>query len=129
IAETESLLAKLAERHGDFVRALAHLRLSMSAAKMAERDAHKRRLAYLQVEFDTRLKEQQIALLEAENELAALRVTATQRRQMMLGIGLAGLLVTAILLFGLLRRSIRERHRYRRQSERDGLTRLYNYQQ
>lgn len=129
IAETENLLAKLAERRGDFVRALSHLRLSMSAAKMAERDAHERRLAYLQVEFDTRLKEQQIALLEAENELAALQVTATQRRQMMLGISLAGLLVTAILLFGLLRRSSRERHRYRRQSERDGLTRLYNYQQ
>src|SRR5690606_14563755 len=35
----------------------------------------------------------------------------------------------ALLLLLLLRHSFRERVRYRRQSERDGLTRLYNYQQ
>jgi diguanylate cyclase (GGDEF)-like protein len=129
IAETEGMFAKLAERRGDPARALDHYRRSMEASAAAERDARARRLAYLQVEFDTRLKEQQIALLEAEKELAALQVTATKRRQLLLAGGMAGLLVTAILLFGLLRRSIRERRRYRWQSERDGLTRLYNYQQ
>ncbi|MBB6599546.1 diguanylate cyclase [Luteimonas sp. MC1825] len=129
IAETEGLTARLAERRGDAAQALAHYRRSMDASKAAERDARERRLAFLQVEFDTRLKEQQIALLEAEKELAALQVTATQRRQWLLAGGMAGLLVTAILLFGLLRRSMRERRRYRWQSEHDGLTRLYNYQQ
>ncbi|NLA68972.1 MAG: diguanylate cyclase [Gammaproteobacteria bacterium] len=129
IAETESVLARLAERRGDPAQALAHLKQAMASTAAAERDARERRLAYLQVEFDTRLKEQQIALLEAEKELAALQVTATQRRQLLLLLGMVALLATMLLLTGLLRRSFRERRRYRWQSERDGLTRLYNYQQ
>ncbi|MEN1940742.1 diguanylate cyclase [Luteimonas sp. MJ174] len=129
IAETEELLARLAERRGDLGAALAHIRTAMAASEAAERDGRERRLAYLQVEFDTRLKEHQIALLEAGRELAAVQVTATKRTQLLLAVGMVGLLVTAILLWGLLRRSARERRRYRWQSEHDSLTRLYNYQQ
>ena len=129
MAETARLLARLAEQRGDHAGALAYLKQAMSAQEVAESDSRERRLAYLQVEFDTRLKEQQIALLEAEKELAALQVTATQRRQWLLGLGMFGLLVTAVLLLMLLRHSSRERGRYRWQSERDGLTGLYNYQQ
>ena len=129
VAEASRLSARLAERRGDMAGALAHLQEAMEAQEIVERDARERRLAFLQVQFDTRLKEQQIALLEAEKELAALQVTATQRRQWLLGLGIMGLLVTAVLLAGLLRRSFRERRLYRWQSERDGLTGLYNYQQ
>ncbi len=129
IAETEHLLARLAERRGDVAGALAHTKEAMSAAAAAERDARERRLAYLQVAFDTRLKEQQIALLEAEKQVSELQVTATKRWQLLLALGMGGLLVTAILLSILLRRSFRERLRYRWQSEHDSLTRLYNYQQ
>ena len=128
LAETEGILARLAERRGDPQAAVIHLKEAMAATAAAERDARERRLAYLQVEFDTRLKEQQIALLEAEKELAALQVTATQRRQLLLVAGLVALLATMLLLTVLLRRSFRERRRYRWQSERDGLTGLYNYQ-
>ncbi|GGK03732.1 GGDEF domain-containing protein [Luteimonas terricola] len=129
IAETEQLMADLAERRGDLVEALAHRKFAATASQAAESISRERQLAYLQVEFDTRLKEQQIALLEAEKELAALQVTATQRRQWLLGLGMFALLVTAILLAILLRHSFHERRRYRRQSERDGLTGLLNYQQ
>jgi diguanylate cyclase (GGDEF)-like protein len=129
IAETERLLARLAEKRGDIATALSHTKEAMSASEAAERVARGRRLAYLQVEFDTRLKEQRIALLEAEKELAALQVIATERRQLLLIMGMVALLVTAILLSVLLRRSFRERRRYRWQSEHDSLTRLYNYQQ
>ena len=129
IAETEHLMARLAERRDDPVAALSHFKQAMSATEQAEDDARARRLAYLQIEFDTRLKEQQIALLEAEKELAALQATQTQRRQWLLAAGMVGLLLTAILLTVLLRRSFLDRRRYRRQSERDSLTGLYNYQQ
>lgn len=129
IAETERQLARLAEQRGDLAAALSHSKQEMSASEAAERTARERRLAYLQVEFDTRSKEQQIALLEAEKKLAALQITATERRQLLLAVGVAALLLTAILLFGLLRHSFRERRRYRWQSEHDSLTRLYNYQQ
>ena len=113
IAETEHLLARLAERRGDLASALAHLKQAISASEAAEADARARRLTYLQVEFDTRMKEQQIALLEAEKELAALQVTATRRWQWLLAAGLVALLATALLLMVLLRRSFRERRRYR----------------
>lgn len=129
VAETERLLAKLAEKRGDIATALSHTKQAMSASEAAERVARERRLAYLQVEFDTRSKEQQIALLEAEKKLSALQVTATKRWQWLLAVGMVALLVTAILLSVLLRRSFRERRRYRWQSEHDSLTRLYNYQQ
>lgn len=129
IAETEHLLARLAERNGDLATAVGHLKAAMSASAAAERGARERQLAYLQVQFDTRLKEQQITILQTEKALASLQVTATHRRQWLLFMGVAGLLVTAILLLILLRRSARERHRYRWQSQHDSLTRLYNYQQ
>ncbi len=129
IAETEHLLVRLAERRGDAAAALSHLKRAMDAAETAERLSRERRLAYLQIEFDTRSKEQQIALLEAEQQLAALQATATKRRQLLLAGGMAASLVIAVLLAVLLRRSFRERRRYRWQSEHDSLTRLYNYQQ
>jgi len=129
IAETEHLLARLAEKRGDVAAALSHTRRAMAASEALEAVSRERRLAYQQVQFDTRLKEQQIALLETEKALAAAQVTANKRRQLMLAFGVAGLLVTAILLSVLLRRTFRDRRRYRWLSEHDSLTRLLNYQQ
>lgn len=129
IAETERLLARLAEKRGDIAAALAHTRQAMEASEALEVVSRERRLAYQQVQFDTRLKEQQIALLETEKALAAVQVTANKRRQLMLAFGMAGLLVAAILLSVLLRRSFLQRRRYRWLSEHDSLTRLLNYQQ
>lgn len=129
VAETEHLLARLAERRDDPAAALKQFKRAMEATEAAERAARERRLAYLQVEFDTKVKEQQIALLEAEKELAELQASDHRRRQWVLAAGMGGLLLTAMLLTWLLRRSFRDRRRYRWQSEHDGLTRLYNYQQ
>src|SRR3546814_3738029 len=126
--ETEGLLARLAEKRGDLAAALSHTKQVIRISQAAEVVSRERRLAYLQVQFDTRLKEQQIALLEAEKKVAALQVTATKRWQLLLAVGMVALLATAILLAVLLRRSFRQRPRYRWQSEHDGLTRLYNYQ-
>src|SRR3546814_1623724 len=107
---------------------LSHTKQVIRISQAAEVVSRERRLAYLQVQFDTRLKEQQIALLEAEKKVAALQVTATKRWQLLLAVGMVALLATAILLAVLLRRSFRQRRRYRWQSEHDGRTRLYNYQ-
>jgi diguanylate cyclase (GGDEF)-like protein len=129
IAETENLLARLAEMRGDVAGALAHQKAAVMASAAADRSARERHLVYLQIQFDILSKEQQIALLEAEKKLAEAQATANQRRQLLLILGLAGLLITAALLSILLRRSARERQRYRWQSQHDSLTRLYNYQQ
>ncbi|TDK28394.1 diguanylate cyclase [Luteimonas aestuarii] len=129
IAEAEEHMARLAEARDDLPEAVRYYQLAMASQAAAERDVRERRVAYLQLEFDTRVKEQQIALLEAEAEVAALQASATRRRQWLLAAGMGGLLATALLLTGLLRRSFLERKRYRWQSEHDSLTGLYNYQQ
>lgn len=129
VAETERFLARLAEKRGNLAEALAHYKQAGEATASAENDARERRVAFLQVQFDTRLKEQQIALLQTEKELAALQVTAAQRRQWLLWASIGGLLLAATLLTTLLWRTFLERRRYRWQSEHDGLTGLYNYQQ
>ncbi|KAF1710080.1 tetrapyrrole methylase [Pseudoxanthomonas kalamensis DSM 18571] len=129
LAEIQSLLAKLAERRDDLTGALSWTKRAMAAAEVAEAEARERRLAYLQVEFDTELKEQQIARLEAEKELSELQIATTKRRQWLLVAGIGSLLLLAALLISILRRSFRDRRRYRWQSEHDSLTGLYNYQQ
>src|SRR5690606_28081161 len=102
IAETEGLLARLAEKRGDLAAALAHTRKVIQVSHATEVVSRERRLAYLQVQFDTRLKEQQIALLEAEKKVAALQVAATKRRQLLLAVGVVALLAIAVLLAVLL---------------------------
>lgn len=128
LAETEQAWADLDESTGDLAGALTHLKATMRHSHETERNARERQLAYLQVRFDTQRKEQTIALLEAEKSLSELAVTATQRRQLLLIVGLAGLLITAALLSILLRRTFRDRQHYRWTSEHDGLTGLYNHE-
>lgn len=127
IEEAERQLATLAELQGDSVLALAHLKNAMTAAAEMQRTTHERQIAYQQVQFDTRLKQQQIDLLQTEQALANLEITAATRRQWLLVAGGCVLLLSVGLLYVLLRRSSRERQRYRWQSEHDGLTRLFNH--
>ncbi len=128
-AEAEDLLSRLAEARGDRGAALTYLRASMRSSAKAEEEMRKRRISFLQVQFDTRFKEQQIRLLEAEKALADARAAAEQRRQFMLAVGVTALLLIAALLALSLRRATRDRHRYRQRAQRDSLTGLYNYQQ
>src|SRR3546814_18543208 len=56
-AETEGLLARLAEKRGDLAAALSHTKQVIRISNAAEVVSRERRLAYLQVQFDTRRKE------------------------------------------------------------------------
>lgn len=126
LAEVEQLRALLAESRGDAPTSVMHLKRAMDYARKVDRSARAKQLAYLQMQFDTQLKEQQISLLETEKALAEATSTAAHRRQLLLGVGAAGLLVIALLLLLLLRRTFHDRQRYRWESEHDGLTRLVN---
>ncbi len=119
-------LAELDQRHTD---AIAHLQRAMDALKQVEEEARQRRLAYLQVQFDTRLKEQQIALLEADRQRQAAELSASQRARWLQALGIGSLLATTVLLFLMFGRAATQRRRYRELSERDGLTGLLNHQQ
>lgn len=129
VEEAERQLAALAEREGDASLALVHYKNAMAAAAETQKTVRDRLIAYRQVQFATRLKQQQIDLLQAQQAIAQLQITAAKRRQWLLAAGGAVLLLLVGLLAVLLRRSARDRQRYRWQSEHDGLTRLLSQKQ
>ena len=129
LAEVGILWSKLTELRGDPANALLHLQEAMAQTKEAERNARARQLAFLQVQFDTQLKEQEIDLLKAEKDLAEVRAVSNRKTHWLLVLGVAGLAIAAALLIILLRRTFRDRQRFRWKSEHDSLTGLYNHQQ
>lgn len=126
-AEGHELLGEVLRERDEHAKANGHYRLALAARNEAEREARDRRLGFQRSEFELALMDERIQRLEAEKEVASLALAANQRWRWMLAVGALGLLVIALLLAGLLRRSIRERRRYRWLSEHDGLTRLFNY--
>lgn len=127
--ETAHLLSsRLRETQGDLREALEHLRRARQARMRIDEEARERRLSFLQVQFDTRLKEHQIALLDSERGLQAAELEARRRAQWLQAVALVSLLLLAGMLAVLLERSRRQRRRFRSLSERDGLTGLSNHQ-
>jgi diguanylate cyclase len=122
------LLAQLAEREGNIAQALAYEREARQATASSESQARERRTAFLQVQFATQQKEQEIALLASERELQQLELASRQRLLWLQAAGLVSLALAAGLLVLLLRRSSRDRRHYRELSEHDGLTGLLNHQ-
>lgn len=126
-AEGHELLGDALRQRDEHAQANDHYRTALAARSEAEREARDRRLGFQRSEFELALMDERIQRLEAEKEVASLALAANQRWRWMLAVGALGMLVIALLLAGLLRRSIRERRRYRWLSEHDGLTRLLNY--
>lgn len=129
IEHAERVMARLAVLQQRQTDAIDHLHRAMDALKRVEEEARQRRLAYLQVQFDTRLKEQQIALLEAERQRQAAELSASQHARWLQALGIGSLLAATVLLFLMFGRAAAQRRRYRELSERDGLTGLLNHQQ
>lgn len=129
ITDVAQMRATLAESRGDMAASIAHLKEAAKYSSETERGIRARQLAYLQIQFDTQLKEQQISLLETEKALVEATSMAAHRRQLLMGIGALGLLITAALLLLLLRRTVQDRQRYRWEAEHDGLTGLINQHQ
>jgi diguanylate cyclase (GGDEF)-like protein len=86
-----------------------------------------RQLAHLQVVFDTRSKQQELALLQEEHRAAELESQSRSagRRLRWLASGVAALALVALLL--VLAHVLRGRHHFRRLSRLDSLTRLANH--
>ena len=122
------LLSEILERKGDASGALEQLRLAQSAHEYLDQNARERRMAFLQMKFDTQLKEKQISALQGEKALQAAEIAARSRTQWLQGLGLLCLVLVTALLVSWLARTLIERRRYRELSEHDGLTGLYNHQ-
>jgi len=125
---SQRLLSDIAESEGSPAVALDHMRKADAARQRLDQEDRERRLAYLQTEFETAAKTRQISSLESERERANAEIESRARSQWRQSLALV---VTAILLAALLAmlwRSLVQRRRYRRASETDGLTGLYNHQ-
>ena len=121
------MLTNIADARGDSAQALAfHREAEAARSKHLDRE-RAMRLAYLRVEFDTRIKEQELALLREQNRVMQLEESARSQQALVYMGGTASLGIIGLLLLLLLFRTQSERRRFRKLSEYDGLTGLYNH--
>ncbi len=127
LARLEALLARRAESRGDPDQALIHLRAYFDAREQFLGRDRAMRLAYLQVAFGLRLKEQQIDLLEENARLSRIEAeTAAQQRRARSIILLLSLLLAAALAIALAR-AFRARRHFQNLARHDRLSGLANH--
>jgi len=127
VSDCHQMLSRIAEKDGRYRVALEHQRIAEDADDRLLDRARAMRVAYLQVELDTRQKEQQIELLRERNRVLELRdESQRQRRYMALG-GAAAATIIVFLLFALLLRTRSDRRHLLWLSQHDGLTGLTNH--
>lgn len=127
LARAHGELGEIAAGRGDHERAVDHLQAQMVARERFLDMDRARHLAYLEVEFDTQITEQELALLREQARVRELeeQSRAHQRRLRHAGYLATGFLVVVLAL--LLAHATRERRRYRSLSHLDGLTGLNNH--
>ncbi|HMB38879.1 MAG TPA: GGDEF domain-containing protein [Wenzhouxiangellaceae bacterium] len=120
-------IADTHEQARRYSEALQHLSLFRNAARRFNDDQRARRLAYLQAEFENQRRNQELQLLRQESRLLAMREETAKAQRAARLLGTAMLVLIGVLLAGLLLRFRADRRRYRRLSETDGLTGLFNH--
>ena len=127
LAQTEELRARIAGDNGEHELANRHLMRFLDARERFLSRDRAMLMAYLQVEFDLRTKEQQIDLLREIARLAELEVETTRQQRrartiiLFLSVGLLALLVALLV------RTFQARQHFRELSRRDRLSGLANH--
>lgn len=127
LIELHGTLAIAFEQLDQPARALEHLRAQLEADQKFNDVQRSLRIAYQQAEFENQRRQQELALLRKQNEIYELELQARDSRVQARRVGWVMAAVVALLLVGLLVRFRLDRRRFRRLSERDGLTGLYNH--
>jgi diguanylate cyclase (GGDEF)-like protein len=126
-ARLEQLKAEQAEQNGDFERALLHTRRYTEARELFLDRERSMRLAYLQVEFDSRFQQQEIELLRESTRVAQLESQSAAQQRQIRGFVLLLLGAIFLVLVALLVRVVQSRRRFRDLSRHDGLSGLANH--
>jgi diguanylate cyclase (GGDEF)-like protein len=126
-ARLEALKAELAEQAGDFELALVHMRRYVEARESFLGHERLMRLAYLQVEFDSRFQRQEIELLRETTRAAQLESRSAAQQRQIRGFLLLVLGGIFFVLVALLFKAVRGRRRFRDLSRHDGLSGLANH--
>lgn len=127
LMEIHRAISAVHEQNRRYGPALRHLSRFQDAAERFNDDQRARRLAYLQTEFENQRRNQELELLRQDARLLGMREEAAEARRSTRILGTAMLALIALLLVGLLLRFRADRRRFRRLSEIDGLTRLFNH--
>lgn len=127
LSRLEILMSQAAERRGDSAAALAHMRAYLEAREQFLGRDRTMRLAYLQVAFGLRIKEQQIDLLEESSRLALLEIEAASQQRRARSVILVLALGLVVLLAVLLARVFRARQHFQDLSRHDRLSGLANH--
>ncbi|MCC5865534.1 MAG: diguanylate cyclase [Wenzhouxiangella sp.] len=127
LAEAHAMLGQIARAENDYEAALEHYDHKLMARARAHDQERRRRITFLEVEFNLLHNQQQIALLEEQARVRQLEESARLQGQRIrnAAYAAAGLLIICLLL--LLLHTSRERRRYRRMSQFDGLTGALNH--
>jgi diguanylate cyclase (GGDEF)-like protein len=121
------LLSKLAHAKGEADAALEWY-IKHDFAKEEQAKSNKAiTMAYHQVEFDTKVMEHQISLLEEKNRHMITEGKLEKQEKMLFLLSFVAVLITSILLGLLLIRSMRDKREFKRLSQMDPLTGLYNH--
>jgi diguanylate cyclase len=127
LARLEALQASIAEANADPDTALIHLRRHLQARERFLNRDRAMRLAYLEVRFDTRLKEHQIELLRETARSAQLESLAIEQQRQFRTTSMALAGVMLVLLTLMLVYTLRGRRHFRHLSRHDSLTGLANH--
>lgn len=127
LSEAREMLASLARNRGELAAALEHYDAYLAAREDYLDEKRARQLAYLEVEFDLKHTEQQLALLTEQARVGELELQASRQQARLTlagyGLGVAVLLLLVLLLI----QAKRDRRRFQRLSHRDGLTGVNNH--
>jgi len=126
VARIELLQARVAAEQGEPARSAEHYERHVEAHDRFIDPERAMRLAYLEIEFDTRFKERQIDLLEENARLAQVEATTANEQRRLRTIILLLSIFVALLLAFLLINAFRSRRHFRHLSRHDALSGLAN---
>jgi diguanylate cyclase (GGDEF)-like protein len=126
-AELHQLVARFAERDGDYGRAVDHLRRGIIARERLDAWVSARRQAYMDILFDMHSRRQELALLQEQSRVHTLEATTARQEASLRRTIQAGSALVIGTLILLLFRTTRQRRHYRALSQHDGLTDLLNH--
>lgn len=127
LMEMHEAISTVHETNGQYDAAVQHLSRFRDAAERFNDEQRARRLAYLQTEFENQRRNQELELLRQQSRLLAMREETAEAQRSTRVLGTVMLVLIGLLLIGLLLRFRADRRRYRRLSEIDGLTGLFNH--
>ncbi|QKK01566.1 MAG: diguanylate cyclase [Pseudomonadota bacterium] len=127
LAEAHEMLGAMQADRGNHEQALRHMNERLEAYRRFLDLERARQLAHLQVAFDMRSREQELALLREQNRVVSLERESRRNQLRLRWLVYAFTAFLFVILALLLIHVLRERRHFRRLSRQDGLTGLSNH--